>query len=165
MSILFALYIPDMELKKSATWEHQWAQARKSPRKKPPLFSQRTRKSVALKERKLLDGSHSTPAKHRKNCSSTHVTKAKWEPSLPPSLGCNKASQIPDFSLCMVSEKAQQAGRTFIPTKHNDSGPLPTVSVEISWGAWNSSLSSSNKVYLPLPIGVVRVGLVKSQNF
>lgn len=75
---LFASYILDLLLKKLAKPEILKGTNRKRTNKSLTLFSQRTRKAVALQEWILLKNSCSAAARHcRKNCSptSTHTSK------------------------------------------------------------------------------------------
>lgn len=60
---------------------------------KHSLSLQRTGRGSRVK-RKLSDTNHCAPAKHhRKSCSPTSTSKAKWGVQISPSPGCNEAHQ------------------------------------------------------------------------
>lgn len=67
LGFLFASHIPELELKKLATWIGQWAQTKKEKQQqKLPLCSQSMRKGAAYQDRKLLENNLSTLAHHHR---------------------------------------------------------------------------------------------------
>lgn len=97
LAFVFVSYIRELELKKLATWNFQWAQTWKA-QQKLALSSQKMRKGAAYQDRKFLENNLSTAANHHRKKLWPHPNpfhlRLNGEPGLPPSSGHNSVPQL-----------------------------------------------------------------------
>lgn len=104
LKILFAFYTPCLDLEKltnqkyQGTWHWGKGGLGKEPQQNPVRPSQRTKRSAAQQNRKVLDNKHSTAAKHcMKNYGPIHIytSKAKWKARLHPHKAVTRHPTLP----------------------------------------------------------------------